>query len=135
MDDKCKKLFAKYLFSTIAGATLTFFVLSNRGFFEATDSALKMLYLADAFTIPGVLILMLGVMVWISTKGLFDILTYSLGRFTRTLIPFTKTTDERFGDYKERKSENRIKSYSFMFIVGGVFLFAAIVFTVIHSVM
>ena len=135
MDDKCKKLFAKYGISSLAGALIAIFVLSNRGFFDATDPALRVLYLADAFTIPGVLILMLGVMAWISTKGLFDILTYSLGRLGRALVPFGKTTDERFGDYKERKCENRIKDYSFMFIVGGVFLLAAIVFTIVHASM
>ena len=135
MDDKCKKLFAKYGICSIAGIAVLMFILINRGFFEATDPTLKVLYLADAFTIPGVLMLMVGVLMWLSTKGLFDILSYSLGRLGRSLIPFSKTTDEKFYDYRERKSANRIKEYSFIFIVGCVFLLVAIAFTIAHSVM
>lgn len=133
MSDKCKKLLAKYGISVCIGLAVVFFVLSNRGFFGATDTKLRILYLADAFTIPGVLFLMVGVMMWLSTKGLFDGLTYSLGRLGRALIPFKKTEDERFYDYKERKAESRKTDFVFLFIVGGALFLVAMVFTVIHS--
>ena len=135
MSDRCKKLLAKYSISACVGFAIVFFVLSNRGFFGADDTALRMLYLADAFTIPGVLFLMVGVMTWLSGKGLFDGLTYSLGRLARTLVPLKNTTDEKYYDYKVRKNESRKNDYAFLFIVGGVLFLVAVVFTIINMAM
>ena len=135
MSIKCKKLLAKYGITIAISVALIFFVLDNRGFFEESDAAMRVLYLADAFTIPGVLVLMVGVMTWIATTGIFDGLTYALGRAARSLVPLNKTPDEKFYDYKKRKEENRSVDYRFLFVVGGVVLAIAIVFTVIHSFM
>ena len=136
MSEKCKKIIAKYSITTCIAVMTTLFVLSNRGFTEATDSKLKILYLADAFTIPGVVILMVGVMTWLSSSfGLFDGVTYSLGRLKRSLLPFGNNSDERFYDYKQRKMASRKTGYLFLFVVGGVFLVTAIVFSIIHGCM
>ena len=137
MSDKCKKLLAKYCITIAIAGAMICFVLSNRGFFETTDVKKKILFLADAFTIPGVTILMVGVMTWLSSNyGLFDGLNYSLGRFVRTLIPGAASrSDEKYYDYKERKNASRKKDYHFLFVVGGAAFLTAIVFTIIHSCM
>ena len=133
MSEKCKKMLAKYVVTVAICVVMIVFILDTRGFFTAVDKAARILYLADAFTIPGVLILMIGVMLWIATTGIFDGLTYALGRAARSLVPFSKIPDERFYDYKKRKSESRNFNYGFFLIVGGVALAVAIVFTIIHS--
>ncbi len=136
MDEKCKKLLAKYGITSFIGISILLFVLVNRGFFDTTDKTLRVLYLADAFTIPGVLILMIGVMMWISKTGIFDGITYALGRCARALVPFNKTVDERFYDYKVRKQDSRsAKDIMYFFVVGGAMLLVAVVFTIVHSVM
>ena len=134
MSEKCKKLLAKYVISILVSLAVIVFVLYNRGFFATSETKNRILYLADAFTIPGVVILMVGVMTWLSSAfGLFDGLTYSLGRLARSLIPGGNLSDEKFYDYKQRKMESRKTDYAFLFIVGGSLLLIAIVFTVVHS--
>lgn len=132
MSEKCKKLLAKYIVTVVICVSIIVFVLINRGFFITTDNATRFLYLADAFTIPGVLILMVGVLALISKTGIFDGLTYGLGRAARSLVPFSKIPDERFYDYKQRKFEGRNLDFVFLLIVGGSTLAIAIVFTIIH---
>lgn len=134
MSDKCKKILAKYITTLSISGIAIYFVLSNRGFFDSTDKVKKVLYLADAFTIPGVVLLMVGVMTWLSSRyGLFDGLSYSLGKLARSLIPGKDTYDERYLDYKERKMANRKSGYAFLFVCGGALFLVALVFTIIHA--
>ena len=134
MSEKCKKILAKYILSIIVAGMSIFFILSIRGFFEAAEAKERMLCLADAFTIPGVIFLMVGVMTWLSSSyGLFDGLTYSLARFAKSMIPGSNYSDERYGDYKERKMASRKTGYSFLFVVGAVILLVAIIFTIMYS--
>ena len=136
MSDRCKKILAKYIITIAITTAVIFFILSGRGFFGTDDAKLKMLYLADAFTIPGVVILMIGVMTWLSSShGLFDGLTYSLDRLKRSLIPGDNYSDEKYGDYKERKMSSRSTDYSFLFVVGGVIFLVAVIFTLIYKSM
>ena len=136
MGENCKKQLAKYIVTlTLAGCAI-WFVLSNRGFFESNDTVARMMYLADAFTIPGVVLLMVGVMTWMSSKyGLFDGVTYSLGRLARSLVPGKNLSDERYYDYKEKKAASRKTGYLFLFITGGALTLVAVVFTIIHASM
>lgn len=134
MSDRCKKILTKYIITVSLATAAILFILSNRGFFETVETEKKILYLADAFTIPGVIILMIGVMTWLSSSfGLFDGLTYSLGRLGRSLIPGGNLSDEKFYDYKQRKMSSRKTDYAFLFIIGGVIMLVAIIFTIIFS--
>ena len=91
----------------------------------------KYLNFADAFTIPAVVMLMLGLLVWVSTTGSFDMLGYGLKRAKDAFIPSASYTHEQFYDYKMRKNEKRIKGYSFMFISGGIYLIPGVVFNIL----
>ena len=136
MGENCKKILTKYIIALVFAGAVIWFVLSNRGFFETDDSVLKMMYLADAFTIPGIVMLMVGVMAWMSSKyGLFDGLTYSLGRLAKSLVPGRNFSDERYYDYKEKKIASRKNGYVFLFIIGGGLTLIAVIFTIIHSAM
>ena len=90
------------------------------------------LNLADAFTIPAVVVLMIGVLIWISTTGSFDMFSYGFSRAANMLIPFKKYDDEKFYDYKMRMNEKRAKGYAFLFIAGGIYLIPAIVFNILY---
>ena len=87
--------------------------------------------LADAFTIPGVVFLMVGVLVWVSTTGFFDFLGYALGNFGRMLIPMSKKPHQTFYDYKVSRSEKRAAGYSCIFVTGALLIAVAIVFTIL----
>ena len=111
---------------------ITAVILAIREYSAADEAAVRFLNLADAFTIPGVIMLMAGVLVWISTEGVFDMILYGVNRGMASIIPFMRSSDESFLDYKTRKQSKRIKGYSFMFISGGVYLIPAIVFNILY---
>lgn len=89
--------------------------------------------ICDAFTVPGVLILMSGCLVWLSNEGALDGVSYAVSFAIRMLIP-GMGGHERYSDYLERKRSNRVKGYGFLFIVGGAFFAVAILFLVLYNV-
>lgn len=132
MNEKIVSLIKRYVSSFAVMGTCTFLVLYLRQHSADLEQAEKYLNLADAFTIPAVIMLMVGVLVWISTTGSFDMLGYGLKKAKDAFIP-SPYTHEQFYDYKMRKNEKRIKGYSFMFISGGIYLIPAVVFNILYS--
>lgn len=85
--------------------------------------------LCDAFTIPGIILLMLGLLVWVGTTGTLDGITYALSWLRNRILPFVKgARRETYYEYVARKDKNRARGYAFLFICGAVFMFAAFVF-------
>lgn len=111
---------------------LTMAVLLLRDHFSAQDPAQIYLNLADAFTIPAVVMLMVGLLLWVSSSGGFDMIGYGLKRAKDAFIP-SKYIHEQYYDYKMRKNKKRIKGYSFMFISGGIYFVPAIVFNILYA--
>ena len=96
-----------------------------------------MLYrvLCDGFTVPGIVVLMLGLLVWLSTQGAMDGVGYLMSYAFKALIPGMRGDIERYGDYLERKRANRATGYGFLIITGLVFMgFAAIFMILFYSV-
>ena len=96
-----------------------------------------MLYrvLCDGFTVPGVIVLMLGCLVWLSTQGSLDGVGYLLSCAVKALVPGMRGNIERYGDYLERKRGNRATGYGFLIITGLVFMaFAGIFMILFYSV-
>ncbi len=125
------RLIIKYLVTVGIGALLVLFVLLARGFFEFPELREQYRILSDAFTTAGVVLIMVGVLIWVSTTGLFDMINYALGKFGRALIPFSKKSDEKYYDYVMRKREHRLSGYSFVFIVGVLYMVPMLIFTLL----
>lgn len=132
MNEKLISYIKKYVISFAIMGIASFFVLFLRDS-KLTDAP-EVLYLnlADAFTIPGMIILMVGVLVWLSTQGTFDMLAYGFKRGAGSIIPGYRGTDEKFYDYKVRMDQKRPSGYCFLFISGGIYLLPAIVFNVLY---
>ncbi len=129
--EKIKKLIFKYIVSTLIAGGLTVLTLVMNDFFTLDNMTDRYRVLTDAFSIPGIIFIMVGCLVFISTDGFFDMISYALGKLGRSLIPFSNKTDETFYDYKTRKSGERYTGYSFIFYTGLVFLVAAMVFMIL----
>lgn len=132
MNEKLISYLKKYIISFALMGIVTLFVLWIREHSQVTDLATIYLNLADAFTIPGVIMLMVGLLAWVSTQGGFDMISYGVKRGITSIIPGIGKSDERFYDYKTRMEQKRIKGYSFLFISGGIYLIPAIVFNVLY---
>lgn len=86
------------------------------------------LILCDAFTIPGLIFLMLGCLMSLSSGGALDGVSYVLRNAFKMLIPGGALKMERYYEYKERKRANRAKGYGFLYITGLVCMALALIF-------
>jgi len=119
----------KYGITTAIAASLVWFHMDLQGYASAAVPAEQYRILADAFTIPGMLLLMVGLLVVISNEGMFEGLSYVVSYAVKTLVPGMNKGHERYGDYVERKREKGpVTGFGFLFVVGAVFMAAAGVF-------
>ena len=132
MDEKLISNIKKYAVAFVIMGILTFVVLWLRQFGATVSLQERYLDLADAFTIPGVVMIMAGLLVWVTSQGGFDMISYALLRAKDSLIPGSKHSGEQYYDYKVRQDKKRPKGYSFMFISGGIYLVPAIIFNILY---
>ena len=83
--------------------------------------------LCDAFTIPGLLMLMFAILVSVSNEGALDGVGYVVKQGFR-MLTFRGLGTEKYLDYVERRRENRVKGYGFLYIVGAAFMVIALIF-------
>ena len=106
---------------------MAYIVLNNYGFFDAEDSAYRYRVLCDAFSIPGIVFIMFGALVWISQQGMFDSMSYAgkmiMDQFRR------EHEHTKYGDYVIEKQQSRKKGgFGFLIITGSVFVAISLVF-------
>ena len=137
MNRKLRSILVKYGITAAVGALLTYATLTLHGYSELATAAEKYRLLSDAFTIPGVVIALLGVLVFVSNEGAFEGISYAVGYAVKMLMPFSRDRrHERYADYVERKREKGgVKGYGFLFVVGAAYLAAsAICIALFYSV-
>ena len=119
-----KKKLIQYGVCTTLGALIAVWVMDTEGMFVIENPDLNMvcLILADAFFVPGILILLFGALLWISTTGLFDSVSYALRTAAHSLLPFLHFERKSFYDYKVEKAEKRGNTPYFAMIVGAFYL-------------
>ena len=121
-----KKKLLQYGICSLIGAALALWVMYSEGLFIPNNPVDVSAVLCDAFFVPGILMVMFGALLWISTTGLFDALGYAFRVAAHTLLPFLFKTDIlTFYDYKSEKDGKRMKTPVFIFISGVVFLAAS----------
>lgn len=124
-----KSILLKYGITAFIGGLMVYGVISFHGLSSAQTNVEIYRILADAFTIPGVVILLCGVLVAIANEGAFEGLSYVASYAIKMLIPGTGKQHEKFGEYVERRREKGgVKGYGFLFVTGGIFMVIAIVF-------
>lgn len=125
-----KTLLKKYIITFFIGGVLAYAYVALRDF-RGEPLLEKYRILCDAFTIPGLLLLMVGLLVAVSNEGIFDGLLYALSYAAKAIIPLWGRQHERYYDYVQRKREKRLHGYGFLFITGAVFMAAAMVFLIL----
>ena len=111
----------KYLSAVLAAGAMTTIVLWANDFGKTEETWMRLKLLADAFTVPGVLLMMVAALIWVSSDGFFDGIGYAGRTAIRMVLPFFSMEEERFYDYKRRRANNRIRGYSFLFYIGATF--------------
>lgn len=108
------------------------YVSSFENFTELTPMG-KYMVLCDAFTIPGVLLLMIGAMFAVTAAGALDGISYVLEVGLGRLLPSKALKKkEKYFDYVERKKAKRNRGYGFLLISGSGCLAIALVFLILY---
>lgn len=129
-----KTALLKYGITAAAAALVSWLTLDLHGFAYVTGDADKYRILADAFTIPGVTLIMVWLLVLVSAEGIFGGIGYALTYTISTLIPgLGGKKTEAYADYLERKQANRAAKMkcSFLWHVGLAFMALAGVFIIL----
>lgn len=88
--------------------------------------------LGDAFTIPGLLLVFSGLLVWLSNEGSLDGITYVVSYAFNRLIPNAAHKGETYGEFLERKHGKKPAGFAFLLVTGLVFLAVSVVFLVLY---
>ena len=128
MDKSAKTILIKYGCSTAFVALLAGLYFLGQDFAGA-DLVNRYRIVCDAFSIPGVVLVMFGSLVWASNQGALLGVSYVVRYAVFSLIPGKRLErEERFGDYVLRKREQKVTGYGFLFYTGLAALAVALVF-------
>lgn len=131
-----KRILVNYIICFAIGFLFVFIVLANRDIIFLSN--IKDIYqaLCDAFCVPGVILMLFGLLFRIAGEGTFDGLGYAFKRTVEALLPFyrKKGAPEKYSEYKERKNSGRTHKFSLMYVVvtGLVFFVISLIFLALY---
>ena len=118
-----KKKLLQYGVCFIVGALIAYWVMDIEGLFLVNVHSEIAAILCDAFFVPGILLTMVGCLIWIATTGFFDSIGYAVKVGMHLLLPFLSRGESKsYYDYKMEKDEKRGITPIFVFIVGLFYL-------------
>lgn len=121
----------KYLIPFLICSIFTVVILATRGSFVKTGKTL-MGELSDAFFVPGVITLGIGLLVMATNGGAFDMLSFGvLKLFDLLKRDLTKVKYRTFYDYRQAQKEKK-RSFLYVVLIGAGFVLVALVFLVIY---
>lgn len=121
----------KYFLTLTLSFTGALLLILLFGFFSAGSPHEKFRILADACTLPAVILISLFLLVKISRSGFLDIFGYGASRLSAILIPKKACEHETYYEYKARVAEKRHISYIFLLHIGTLFLALSLIFVIL----
>ena len=125
-----KKGRKSFLISMLVGLVIAVSIFSARGGFEAQDWPSQACALCDACFVPAALLLCMGLLLFVSNDGFFDMLGYGIQRALTIMLSESKRQKypKTFLEYKEMKWGTPKSSFGFLIAAGLVYLALAGVF-------
>lgn len=119
MAKKILKKWGGVLGSAAADLLIALPVSGLRGFEWGNAAALNCRYLSDGFFVAGLLMTGLGALIWISTTGFFDIMSYGVRSLTVLFSSLKNPRDHKsYYDYKVERDAKRGKPRFSLLLVG-----------------
>ena len=126
-----KTKFLQYGITTVLGALLVLAVIFSKNYFSVVETKERIKIIADAFTVPGILLVCAGLLVFVTNEGVFHIFTYGIQSFANLFKKGRrKMKYATYYDYKESKKDQK-SSFGFILFVGLFYLTVAIIFNII----
>lgn len=133
-----KKTIVRYAASIVIALAIVALMLYAQGLVKGTSLEDVYLLLANAFTVPGLIYVLLAALFWVAGEGTFDMLSYGASKAAHLFIPFLyKGKTEAFYDYKVRKAEERAQKPGFshiLFVGLALLVLAGIFIALFYSV-
>ena len=129
------ELLIKYGSCMVVAGLLIWFYLSSHGLAETETTPERLVMWCDALTIPGLLYILVGALIWAAGFGALDGIGYGLSTLFRSLIPGgrakkQKTYYEHVMDRREKRLA--VTKYAFLFFSGLVLMAAAVVLLIVY---
>ena len=135
MSKTLQKNLKKYGITVGLSLLLAYFYAALRIDWANTEPVSLYRTLCDAFTVPGLLLVMSGLLMTFSNAGAMDGLGYVVVNGLKMLIPGGGMKTETFKDYLERRRNNRVRGYGFLYVTGfGCLAIAAVFMILFYSV-
>ena len=87
--------------------------------------------LCDAFSIPGIMMVLFAMLFSLNNVGALDTIAYLMSFLPRMIAPGAFGEPEKLIDFVENRRQKRTKGYGFLYIVGFIFLGIAIYYLVL----
>lgn len=131
MKGRSRHTLIRYGLTVLAGASVVWLVLDLHGYTLLTSDLERYRLLSNAFTIPGSILVMLGLLILISSTGVYNGLGYAMRWLRMTLLPLDTVKHEKYYDYVQRKRSIPKLHGGFLMVVGGAFLAIAVAFLIL----
>ena len=127
--------FIKKHYSIIITFIVTFFIAAGifilvKGY-QAETTAELIKDLCDSFSVSGLMLIFMGLLIFVGNDGFFSILSYGFKMIFQAVKKDPRM--ERFHEYKRRRVENP-SPYVHLLIVGAIYLAIGLIFLAIFYV-
>lgn len=125
--------YKEYAITTAIALAVGVLIALSRGIFQEDELDMIITIVSDAFFIPGVLLICVGLIVYASNEGLFLSISYGFKAIGRTITAKKdeKLMEEKYHEYYARQMEKKTKCKHFI-IVGLAFVVVSLVFVGVY---
>lgn len=120
------KALIKYLITLVSGLLGALLIFWMKGLFGQTEAVVIFHILSDGFFAVGTVITAIGVLIFTTNEGTFDMLVYGMGTFISMFRKNHPRKHETFYDYRVSRADKKIK-FGFLLLCGLIYLALAIV--------
>ena len=120
------KALRKYLITMLCGLAAVALIIWAKDIFAQTQVVDVYHILCDAFFAVGVVILCIGLLIFSSNEGTFDIIVYGVSSFVGMFKKNHVRKYDTFYDYRAERADKKIK-FGFLLICGLIFIAVSLV--------
>lgn len=122
-----------YIIASSVGAVIVIIIVCAQRIWESASTTQIMGVLSDAFFAAGVCLGGVGLIVFASEHGLFDMLGYAVRLFFDLFRrDVTKRKYKDFKEYREARAAREKKSTAFLLLVGLAYIAVAGIFLIVY---
>ena len=120
----------KYVITTVLTAAVVYYYAASRNVLYLEKLEMYRV-LCDAFTLPGIFLMLFGLLMVMNDLGALDTIAYFGHYLLHTFLPVAFGEGQSYLDFIEERRSKRKGGYGFLFIVGAVFTAVGVVFLIL----